>query len=125
MTESIAQVALRKDQFSHISEKFRGKVAADLLTHLTSAGQWDFKKFNPHNDYQRHLYALFLKVAGVAKATIWAGIFALSDDVAINHRQQYVDDVLHSEIVGFIRVDGSLLAIPDQEIAGAGKSAEE
>lgn len=113
---AVSTESLGREAFDHIGEKFRGKVARDLLALVTTDNQWDFTIFDPHNDYQRHLYGLFLRLAGVPYSKVQAKIWSLCDDVEPNAKSQYVSDVLHSEIVGFPRQDGSLLSIPPQQV---------
>ena len=103
-------------ELDHIPEQFRGKVAQDLLDHTTPDKLWDFDKFNPLNDYQRHLYALFLRLAGIDEAKVWAKIYSLATDVELRSRQRYVNEVIHSAIVGFPQQDGSLIPIPEQVV---------
>lgn len=102
--------------FEHIPVKFRGKVAHDFLAHLDKDRRWDAAKFNPLNDYQRHLYALFLRLADFSFDEVWVRIHTLASDVGPRQRGRYVDDVLHSQIVGFPKADGGLVEIPDQEV---------
>ena len=104
--------------FDHISEPYRGKVAQDFLDHL-KGNEWDEAKYNPLNDYQRHLHALFLRIAGNSYTVVWAQLYALAEDVQPRSRSRYIDEVLHSEIVGFPRKDGSLIPIPKQEVVEA------
>ena len=107
-------------EFDHISEKFRGKVGMDLLAHVDETRKtWRQDNFDPLNDYQRHHYALFLKIAGRSYSDIWTTLYALAKDVEHRQRKKYITDILHSEIVGFPNPDGSLLAIPNQEIVEA------
>lgn len=109
--------SIPSDAFAHIGAKYQGKVAKDLLGFIKEDKTWDFGKFNPLNDYHRHLYALFLRLSGVRLNVITARLWAISEDVEAGRRQLYVSDVVHSEIVGFPREDGSLLAIPEQQIS--------
>ena len=97
-------------EFDHIRPQFRGKVAADFLAHLTPDSRWDQLGFDSSNDYQRHLYALFLRIHGLSEDQVFAKIFVLSRDVSEGRRAKYVSDVLNSEIVGFNK--GRIL-IPD------------
>ena len=105
------------DPFEHISGKFRAKVCADYLDHLDGS-EWDVKNFDPENDYQRHLYALFLKTAGKTKAQIFAALEPLCTDIKgpATKRSKYIDEVLHSEIVGFTYPNGMFHHLPPQEI---------
>ncbi|GEM_PF-4553801 len=103
--------------FDHIREAYRAKVAGDFLGHLDIRGGWDQEQFDPANDYQRHLYALFLKLAGRSLADIFPVLMGLAQDVQEGpKRSRYVLMVLHSEIVGFPFEDGSLLEIPNQSM---------
>ncbi len=103
--------------FDHIREAYRAKVAGDFLAHLDLRGGWDQEQFDPANDYQRHLYALFLKLAGRSLAQVYQVLMGLAQDVPnAQKRGRYVLMVLHSEIVGFPFEDGSLLEIPNQNI---------
>jgi len=111
-----AALSIGSDTFTFISTQWRGKVATDLLARVLPSKEWNFSTFDGHNDYQRHLYALFLRLAGIPKSDIWNRIFVLSDDVSIGQREQYVNDVLNSEIVGFPAQDGGLLMIPSQKV---------
>ena len=112
-----------KHDFDHIPKEHRAKVAKDFLAHLMPEGpnSWDMRpgKFNPLNDYQRHLFALFLRIAGWNEAQVYARIYQLSTDVPRNKKESYVKDVIHSAIVGFPRKDGSLIPIPSQEVVEA------
>lgn len=92
---------LQPDVFSFITEEYRGKVARDLNAHLTTQGMWDYSKFNALNDYQRHLYALFLRLAGIPQKAVWVRLWNISVDVSDQQRALYVDDVLKSGLVGF------------------------
>ena len=105
------------DPFGHISGEFRAKVCADFLAHLHD-GQWDLKNFDPENDYQRHLYALFLKTAGKTAAEIFAALEPLCTDIKgpATSRSRYIDEVIHSEIVGITYSNGTLHKLPPQEI---------
>ena len=103
------------DPFAHIRDRYRDKVRQDLLGHIDADNKWDASQFDPPNDYQRHLYALFLKLAGRTPAEILKAIHSVAGDVAEHKREQYALDVLHSEIVGISRADGSLLPVQGQE----------
>jgi len=118
MTTAYLQVGASVDfsDLGHIREPYRRKVACDLLNYITGEKRWNFTIFDPHNDYQRHLFALFLRIAGTPYADIWNKLFALSDDVELQVRTKYVNEVLHSEIVGFPSPDGSLEMIPNQTV---------
>ena len=102
-------------EFDHIPEPYRAMVAKDLLAHLTGK-KWDWVGFNPLNDYHRHLYALFLRLSGQRLSEVWVALFSLSEDVSLPQRHKYVDDVVHSQIVGFPQKDGSLIPIPAQKV---------
>ena len=102
--------------FSHIREEFRGKVAGDLLDRVTPGSMWRFKGFNPRNDYQRHLYALFLKIAGFTYGEVWEALEPMLADVSPERKDSYLSDLLHSEIVGFPMEDGKLVMLPRQRI---------
>jgi len=104
--------------FTDLRLQFRSKVAADFLDHLDADNRWDESKFDPTNDYQRHLYGRFLHLIGRTQAQVWGTIYALSDDVLDSKRQRYTTDVVHSEIVGFPRRNGSFAMMPDQEVEG-------
>ena len=116
MTTAYLQVGASVDfsDLSYIREPYRRKVACDLLNYITGEKRWNFTIFDPHNDYQRHLFALFLRMSGWLEGNIANQLFALSDDVELQVRTKYVNDVLHSEIVGFRFPDGSLEMIPNQ-----------
>lgn len=103
--------------FDHIREAYRAKVASDFLEHLDQNGQWDFALFNPLNDYQRHLHALFLRLAGRSRSEVVKAINLLSTDVSESKKLNYCMWVVHSEIVGFPMKDGSLIEIPNQAAA--------
>lgn len=106
---------MSEGHFDHVPEPYRAKVAADLLNHLTDGGRlWNWAIFNSHNDYQRHLYALFLRIAGRGEVEVQREIEALSDDVQPHKRGRYAYEVVHSSIVGFPQSDGSLIPIPSQ-----------
>jgi len=102
------------EAFGHIGEEFRGKVATDLLERVTPAGRWRFDLFNSRNDYQRHLYALFLKLAGFSYGEIEDVLEPLLVDVSPERHASYLSDLLHSEIVGFPRADGKCIMLPAQ-----------
>jgi len=103
--------------FEHVPEEFRGKVAKDLLDHLIpGTNQWDNERFDSLSDYQRHLYALFLRLSGISEAQVFAKVFVLCKNVEDNKKESYVNDVIYSAIVGFRRKDGSLIPIPNQEL---------
>lgn len=108
-TEKAIVPFLSAEYFGHISGDYRGKVARDLSSYIKANRTWDFNKFNPLNDYQRHLYALFLKLADIPYQKIQTTLFILSQDVSLKQRQRYIDDILHSEIVGFPLKNGSTL----------------
>lgn len=92
---------LRPEYFGHVTQEYRGKVARDIVEHLTPEGRWDYSKFNALNDYQRHLYALFLRLAEVSQRDIWRHLWQISVDVSEQQRPMYIEDVLKSGIVGF------------------------
>ena len=92
---------LTPEHFAHVVQEFRGKVARDLKAHLTAENRWDYSQFNALNDYQRHLYALFLRLADVPYKLIWGRMWDISVDVSRMQRERYVEDVLYSSIVGF------------------------
>ena len=101
--------------FDHVPVEFRAKVTGDLLSHLRAGGrEWDHVSFNPLNDYQRHLYALFLRIAGKDENEVARAIYDIAIDVEPRKRIKYVSDVIHSAIVGFPQADGTLIAIPSQ-----------
>ena len=96
---------LQEDVFAFIAEEFRSKVTRDLVAHLTPEHGWDYSKFNALNDYQRHLYALFLRLAGVPQKAVWVRLWNISVDVSDQQRALYVDDVLKSGLVGFAALE--------------------
>ena len=96
---------LRPEHFVDVPQEFRGKVARDLKAHLTSENRWDYAKFNALNDYQRHLYALFLRLAGIPQKHVWVRLWNISVDVSEQQRTQYIEDVLLSSIVGFATLE--------------------
>jgi len=103
--------------YGHLPPGVLGKILNDLEEHTVlkeGARTWDDEKFNPLNDYQRHLYALFLRASGVAYTSVWAQIYVLCTDVGRRQKDQYVNEVLHSTIVGFTLKDGSLIPLPQQ-----------
>jgi len=114
--QSIADIQVTPEAFDYIPVEFRAKVLKDLLEHLTPDQKWDFGSFNPLNDYQRHLHALFLRLSGVKRNMVAARLFAISTDVELPRRTNYVSDVIHSVIVGFPKKNGGLIPIPNQEI---------
>ena len=105
------------DPFGHISGPFKAKVCADFLDHL-DGDQWDLKNFDHENDYQRHLYALFLKISGKTAAQIFVALEPLLTDIKgpPAKRFRYIDEVIHSEIVGIPWPNGAVLSLLDQEI---------
>lgn len=102
------------ETFEHIPIMYRAKVLNDLISHLAPDKTWDFGEFDPANDYQRHLYALFLRLAGYEVFGVSVAIYKLSSDVKEEKRARYVSMLVHSEIVGFPFSDGTLIKIPDQ-----------
>ena len=92
---------VRSEHFAHVTQEYRGKVARDLVGLLTQEHRWDYEKFNPLNDYQRHLYALFLRLAGIPGRDVWKQLWAISVDVSESQRYRYIEDVMCSSIVGF------------------------
>lgn len=116
------QIALSQFQpaihaFDHIATpEMRAKVAGDFLSFLDGEGKWAYHRFNARNDYQRHLYALFLRLAGFSVGGVHAALLSFVEDVSESKRASYVDEVLHSVIVGFPR-DGELTPIPPQALA--------
>ena len=92
---------LSPDHFAHVGQEYRAKVARDMVAHLTPERRWDYAKSNLLNDYQRHLYALFLRLAGLPRKDIWTHLYQISVDVAEVYRPLYIEDVLFSSIVGF------------------------
>ena len=96
---------LHPDHFAHVGQEYRAKVARDLVAHLTPERRWDHAKSNLLNDYQRHLYALFLRLAGVPRKDIWTHLYRISVDVSEHQRPLYIEDVLFSSIVGFPSLD--------------------
>ena len=109
---------LRQGAFDHIRGTFRGKVASDFLARVTPEGRWRYGTFNKSNDYQRHLHALFLKLAGLTYSEVRERLFPMLGDVSPEKRESYLDDVLHSEIVGFPWDDGTFSMLPHQKVAG-------
>ena len=106
---------MSEDPFAHIPLEFRAKVMRDLLSHLKAdEREWDYARFNPLNDYQRHLYGLFLRTAGKDQQEVSRAIYDIATDVEPRKRISYVSDVIHSAIVGFPQADGTLIAIPSQ-----------
>lgn len=99
------------DGFGHIPEDIRGKVAHDLLRYVKADGSWDFGAFNPENDYQRHLYALFLRQAGYGEADLRLALSMLCWDVSPDRRDSYISDIIHSTIVGIPNEAGTCLPV--------------
>ena len=95
--------------FEHLSEMIKDKVIADFGRFINEDGSWDFQRFNRHNDYQRHLFALFLKIAGFSEEDIKIRLFSLCDDIVSNKVDSYLDDIVHSVIVGIPNEVGRLL----------------
>lgn len=96
---------LQPEHFQHVAQEYRGKVARDMVAHLTAEHRWDYSKFNALNDYQRHLYALFLRLAGIPQKAVWMRLWQISVDVSLPQRALYVEDVLKSGIVGYPALD--------------------
>ena len=113
------------EPFGHISGPCKAKVCADSLDHL-DGDQWDLKNFDPENDYQRHLYALFLKIAGKTRSEIFVALEPLCTDILgpPTTKSKYIDTVIHSEIVGFTYPNGMLHRLPPQEINRPGYEQE-
>ncbi len=60
------------------------------------------KPANPENDYERHLYARKLHLQGHSRDFIKGALLGLGlADVSPKARGRYIEDVLHSAIVGF------------------------
>lgn len=104
-------------QFDHIREGFRAKVAVDFLSFIRPDGSWDIEKCDPLNDYQRHLYALFLRLAGIKREMVHRAICVMAVDVLEVKRSYYADMVCQSEIVGFPTDALEINALPVQAIA--------
>lgn len=94
-------LVLHAEHFGHVLQEYRGKVARDLRSHLGPGNKWDYEHSNLLNDYQRHLYALFLKLAGIPYEGICEELRRVSADVSPRQMEAYILDVLHSSIVGF------------------------
>ncbi len=108
------------DPFGHITPAFRAKVAKDFLDHL-DGDKWDLLNFDHENDYQRHLYALFLKISGKNEAEIWAALPLCTDIKGPQTvRSTYIDTVIHSEIVGFNYPNGTRWSLPTQHRPSCG-----
>lgn len=70
----------------------------------------DGRPLNPGNDYERHLYARALVGQGLTQAQVAQALLGLGlEDVPPNKRQSYVEDILHSVLVGFPNKEGDLL----------------
>ncbi len=101
---------------SHIPDAYRGKICADLLPRVNADLTWNYDAFDPLNDYQRHLFALFLRASGIPRDAVISQIMDMSDDVSPKQKWSYALDVAHSSIVGFPRADGTLIPLPEQVI---------
>lgn len=99
------------DDFAHVPPEIRAKVSSDLLARITQDGSWDFAKFDTHNDYQRHLFSLFLKMAGFGEDEIKAHLLPTCDDIPLRKRESYLDDIVHSVLVGLPNERGELLPV--------------
>jgi len=100
--------------FDFIPGDIRGKVTTDFLKLVKEDGSWSFASFNSQNDYQRHLYALFLKQANYNEDSIKSALYPFCLDVAFGQRDSYIDDIVHSVIVGIPNEQGNLLPIYEE-----------
>ncbi len=91
----------------HIPPSIRPKVEADLA----AGTEPDGFRFDVSNDYQLHLYALYLRQQGSSEQAITAELLAMSIPVPASKKAGYVDDVVHSVIVGFPNQAGELLPV--------------
>ena len=74
------------------------KVEADMSVRLTAEG----KPVNPGNDYELHLYARSLRLAGKDRQEVRQALFDTRlPGIPLNKRASYVADILQSVIVGF------------------------
>jgi len=81
-----------------LSPELEERLEFDMLTRLESNG------FPTHrgNDYERHLLARKLRIEGKSRQGVSDLLFALGlEDISINKRASYVEDILNSVLVGF------------------------
>ena len=91
-----------------IDDRLLSKLEADMSLRLTAGGL----PKNSLNDYERHLYARRLRLEGLSYEQVRNALLDLGlTDVSIGQRLSYVEDVLHSIIVGFPNAEGQLLGI--------------
>ena len=75
----------------------RRKARRDLATRLENG-----LPVHPENDYERHLYALSLRLKGKTKEEVTAALWSRPmPDIHQTKRVSYVNDVVSSVIVGF------------------------
>jgi hypothetical protein len=92
---------------NHLPEGLRGKVEADLEVRASNGGfQLDIA-----NDYQLHLYALYLRINGRGEEEIKNELLGMPLQVPEHKKARYVDDIVHSLIVGFPNNEGELLPV--------------
>ena len=90
--------------FEWLPEQIRGKVVTDLQALVDG----DNFKLDPANDYQLHLYGLWLRLRGWEKGDIVARLREVQAVVPERKVDKYLDWVIHSVIIGFQREDGSM-----------------
>jgi len=84
--------------FPKLSPEIEAKIASDTETRLDSEG----KPLHPENDYERHLYSRCLRARGLSRESIEQELLRLGlNDVSINKRKRYINDILDSVLVGF------------------------
>ena len=87
-----------------LPEQIRGKVGHDLQ--MLQEG--DEFNLDASNDYQLHLYGLWLRLRGWEKGDIVARLREVQEVVPERKVDKYLDWVIHSVIIGFQREDGSM-----------------
>jgi hypothetical protein len=94
-------------KLNHLPSGIRGKVEADLKGMTSGRGF----RFDVANDYQLHLYALHLRLSGKTEQEITDALMGMPLQVSDHKKARYVDDIVHSLIVGFPNNEGELLPV--------------
>lgn len=81
-----------------LSPEVERKLEIDIATRLDTEG----KPILPGNDYERHLFARRLRLAGKTKNETESALVCLGlEDIPPNKKESYVKDILNSVLVGF------------------------
>lgn len=92
------------------------KITDDLKHRLGADG----RPLHPGNDYERHLYALSLRLQGRSRKEVEKALFDLGlKDVSAPKRAEYVRLVLESQLVGFGNIPSFEEGVLDESANGS------